>query len=524
MDGRRSSAASRQEPLQRQYRELGKRYDGLAKRYSEAMGLKQLHEKRAYILEADLRRLNPLLYRQDQHIERLRERIEKLQTQNHALREQLAGVREKMDVQSRPLPPFVKANVPAKAKKRPGRKAGHEAAHRPLPATIDHYVEVPPPVDAGGACGCPKCRTQLLWTKWHKRIVEDIEKPKPAVTCYHTLGGYCPSCREYVETRAPEQPPAADVPHGQLGINALAMAGMMRIVYRMPYALISQLMADLPGITISNGALAKQVTRMGKWLDKEYQRLRVFLRLAPAVHMDETSWRVDGNNRWLWTLLDARHTVFHVDKSRGQKVVKELLGEVFGGTLVTDFYTGYGAILCQKQKCLVHLLRELRDTAAKDPAFAKGSFHRRLKRLVKELLLLKKHKAELKAAEYQRSGGRLEERLRELSSRNWNEAHADRIAKRLRKHEKELTLFLWEEVDGTNNAAERALRPAVVMRKITGGSRSERGARATAVLMSVMRTARQQNLPIFDTIKRLLMTAWANQPAGLLTDTPADTS
>ena len=144
---------------------------------------------------------------------------------------------------------------------------------------------------------------------------------------------------------------------------------------------------------------------MGGWLEKEYERLHLFLRLAPAVHMDETSWRVDGKNRWLWALLDDRHTLFHVDKSRGSKVVQKLLGEVFGGTLVTDFYSAYGQMDCRKQKCLVHLLRELRDTAAKSEAFAGSSFHRRLKRLVKELLLLKKQKAEMKVRSIRPAGG-----------------------------------------------------------------------------------------------------------------------
>jgi transposase len=167
--------------------------------------------------------------------------------------------------------------------------------------------------------------------------VEDIIPSKAVAKCYHTTSGYCPSCRKRIESRAPEQPPAADVPHGQVGLNALAMAGLMRIGYRLPYELISQLMADLPGISISKGALARQITRMGRWLEKEYQQIRVFLQLAPAVHMDETSWRVDGKNRWLWALLDDRHTLFHMDKSRGSKVVTKLLGEVFGGALERTF-------------------------------------------------------------------------------------------------------------------------------------------------------------------------------------------
>ena len=508
----------------REYRQLSRRHDHFLKRYDEIQGQMQFHRNHAYHLEAELRTLRPEVYRAQQENHRLRERIEAQAAKIDALKKQLDAVKETLDLRPKQIPDFVKTNVPQMGKKRPGRKVGHEVAHRPLPPTIDLHVNLPLPKDAGGVCSCPHCNTQLNDVKQHDRIVEDIAPAKPVVSCYNTASGYCPSCRKRIETRAPEQPPAADVPHGQLGLNALAMAAVMRAVYRMPFELISQLMADLPGITISKGGIAKQMQRMGGWLEKEYERIRLLLHFSPAVHMDETSWRVDGKNWWLWVMLDDRHTLFHVDKSRGGQVVLKLLGEVFSGILVTDFYIAYNLVTCPKQKCLVHLLREIRDTAAKNPAFGTSSFARRLKRLIKELLLLKKQKPKMKADEYQRKGRRLEERLEELSQQNESDADINRLCKRLRKHKRELTLFLWEEVDASNNAAERALRPAVVMRKISGGSRSERGAKATAILMSVMRTARQQNLPVFETFKKLLMAAWANQPPGLLTNTPTNTS
>lgn len=115
--------------------------------------------------------------------------------------------------------------------------------------------------------------------------------------------------------------------------------------------------------------------------------------------------------------------------------------------------------------------------------------------------------------------------MRALAQTSWQEADADRIAARLRKHEGELTVFLWEPaVAPDNNAAEQALRPAVVLHKITGGSRSQRGARATAVLMSVVRTALQQDRPLLETIRTLLKNAWAGINPGLLTDVLANTS
>ncbi len=489
------------------------------KRYNEIMGQMQHYRSQCYHLEGELRYVRPELYRAHQKIGDLQDRVESLRQQNQVLQKRLAELTQKLDHQPRAIPAFVKPSLPRKTRKRPGRKAGHEPAHRPIPEKIDTHIDVPVPVDGGGVASCPHCHTQLAEVREHDRIVEDIIPAKVTTTCYHTISGYCPSCRKRIESRAPEQPPAADVPQAQLGINVLATAALMRVQYRLPYRLITQLMADLPGLTIAPGTVARQIERMGRWLEGEYDRLRIFLHHSPAIHMDETGWRVNAENRWLWAMLDEKHTFYHIDRSRGNKVVRKLLGDVFGGVLVSDFYSAYSRMGCRKQKCLVHLLRELRDTAARSPAFAAGSFRRRLKRLIKELLLLRKQKAKMKRARYVTCGQRLEERLKELAETKWEEPHATRIGKRLRKHQKELTLFLWEDaVDGTNNAGERALRPAVVMRKITGGSRSERGAKATAVLMSVLRTARQQNRPLFETIRTLLMNAWAGKNPGLLTD------
>jgi len=520
MDGDSGKTASRQD-WQGMYRKLVARQSRFLKRYDQIQQQLQFHRTQAYHLEGEVQHLRPRAYQDGLKIAHLEDRIEVLVADNARLKQRLADLTDKLDhsLPAKVIPDFVKANIPQKRKKRPGRKIGHEAAHRPVPANIDIQIIVPIPLDPSGACCCPICNTQLLNVKRHQRIVEDIVPAKVVSTCYHTISGDCLCCRKHVETRAPEQPPASDVAAVQLGVNALTTAALMRVQYRLPFRLITQLMSDLPGLPVSSGGVARQVQRMAAWLEGEYDRLRIFLRSSPAVNMDETSWRVDGHNGWLWALLDPTHSLFHRDQSRGHKVVRELLGDAFDGILSTDFYSAYTAMDCRKQKCLVHLLRELKQTAIKSQVFAGGQFQRRLKRLLKELLLLRKKKPKLKPGDYQRQGKRMEERLKELAEAPWDEPHAVRIAKRLNRHENELTLFLWEDgVEATNNAAERALRPAVVMRKITGGSRSERGARATAVLMSVIKTAQQQNRPLFETIKTLLMNAWAGKNPGLLTD------
>lgn len=377
--------------------------------------------------------------------------------------------------------------------------------------------DVPLPVDGRGKLCCPRCRTQLSEVKHHRRIVEDIIPSEVVTTCYRTHSGYCPSCRQRTESRAEDQPPAADIAPSQLGLNALATAAVMRVCYRLPLRQITQMFEDLPGLTLSPAAVSKQLERLGRWLSGQYDRLQLVLRAAGVVYADETGWRINGKNGYLWTWTNAEHTLYHIDRSRSGKVIADLLGEAFGGTLVSDFYAVYDQFDCPQQKCLAHLLRELRDAVQKRPELDSHTFFKRCKSLVQEMLRLKKRRKDLSATAYGRQVKSVETRLRNLGAKSWGDPDADRLAARLRKYQDRLTTFLHDaKVDGTNNAAERALRPAMVMRKITGGSRSPSGAQAWAILASVMRTAQQQGHDVVNTIQELLRASWAGKEAPIL--------
>ncbi|HVX90842.1 MAG TPA: IS66 family transposase [Candidatus Paceibacterota bacterium] len=478
-------------------------------------------------LEQELRVCGPELYRAHQHIDRLKQDLRRYRDENKLLKQKLADLTARLKQKPKPTPAFVKANVPqSKRSRTPGRKKGHAAALRPMPEKIDVHEQVAAPIDNFGHPCCPDCRSRLSDVQHHERIVEDIIPQQVLVTCYHTTSGFCPHCRKSVESRAQNQPPAADLPHAQLGLNALSYAMMMRVCYRLPLRQISSLFLQLPGLKISPAALVKQIQRVAKWLEKQYQGLKLVIRAAGVVHADETGWRTNGKNGYLWTLTTADSkpcTLYHVDRSRGAKVIVELLGKAFGHdgqTLVSDFYSVYDCFDAAQQKCLTHLLRELRDTLARRPELAEHEFFKRCKKLIQDMLGLKKRRTKLKVAQYHHQVQLVEKRLEALSRRQWDDADADRLSGRLSKYRTRLTTFLHKkEVDGTNNAAERAIRPAVVMRKITGGSRSEAGAKAWAILASVMRTAQQQGKNVLETIKTLLQAEWAGKDIMLLTDT-----
>ena len=438
------------------------------------------------------------LKEKDLEIARLEQRVHELTRQARA------------DDDAAQMPPFVKPNLPARRRrKKSGQKAGHPAALRPMPEVIDVHQDVPLPADTAGRASCPKCNACLLDVEEHERIVEDFIPAKVLVKCYHTQSGWCPGCRKRIESREREQPPAANLPHGQLGLNALATGVLLRITHRLPFRQVSQIFADLPGLTVSPGAITRQVQRIAGWLEKEFQDLKLEIRAAPHVYADETGWRTDGENGNLWAVTTPTQTLYHIDDSRGGKVIRELLGEAFGGTLVSDFYSAYATMDCKKQKCLTHLLREFKESAEKSPAFAGGVFYPKARRLVKEMLLLKDRWEQMSDERYTSRVCRLETRLDQLVDASYEEPNEKRIARRMAKHRKELTAFLWEkDLDGTNNAAERAIRPAVVARKISGGSRSDKGAGAFAKLASLLRTAGQQGKNLLGTIKGMLIAAW----------------
>ena len=499
------------------------------KQYERFKDEAQFLRMRCGDLEQELRVCGPQLYRAHQRIDHLEQANRRYRDENKRLKQKVADLTAELKQKPKPAAPaFAKANTPDKPSRTPGRKKGHPAALRPMPDKIDIHEHVNIPVDNLGKACCPECRSQLSDVEHQERFVEELVPSKVVTTCYHTTAGWCPNCRKNVESRAENQPPAADLPHAQLGLNALATAMVMRVCYRLPLRQITKLFLQLPGLKISPGAIVKQIRRVAKWLQKQYHRLKLVLRAAGVVHADETGWRTNGKNGYLWTLTTADVkspvTLYHVDRSRGAKVILELLGKAFGSggdqTLVSDFYSVYDQFDGPQQKCLTHLLRELRDTISRRPELAQHRFFKRCKKLVQDMLRLKKRRKKLETVEYWHQVDLVEQRLEELSQQQWDDPDADRLTGRLSKYRTKLTTFLHKkEVDGTNNAAERALRPAVVMRKITGGSRSDDGAKAWAILASVMRTAEQQGRPVLETIKTLLKAEWAGKDIALLTDT-----
>lgn len=278
----------------------------------------------------------------------------------------------------------------------------------------------------------------------------------------------------------------------------------------MPFRQIRTVLQKMAGLWVSAGGLVKQLKRIARWLRGEYEQLMLRMRASGVIHADETSWRIDGKNAWAWVFTQPLLTLFVVDDSRGGKVVGDALGVAFGGKLVCDFYSAYDGLDCDKQRCLTHLLREVKELGGKDESFAADPWAVKLKRWCKDAIAHKKKWKALADPQYERGASRVEDRLDQLVKLNPIHAEAKRLHKRVKKYRPELTRFLWDEqLEPTNNPAERALRPLVVARKVCGGSRSAAGADAWAKLSSILATQEQNGKNVLEETKKLLMDYWA---------------
>jgi len=209
----------------------------------------------------------------------------------------------------------------------------------------------------------------------------------------------------------------------------------------------------------------------------------------------------------LWCFSTSDLTYYMIDRARGSPALLKFFITEFAGTLVSDFWGAYNFVHCKaRQTCLVHLLRDLEfveqyKRPGKDwPAFAK-----KLRRLMHDAIRLWKRDA-VAEEEYASRRARLDVRLQELIDAPWKDMQARRLIKRLRRHQHDLFTFLDQaDVPFDNNHAERAIRPAVIIRKNSYANRSQRGADTQAVLMSVYRTLKQRGHDPLQTITNALI-------------------
>ncbi len=230
-------------------------------------------------------------------------------------------------------------------KRRPGRKRGHPGAHRRAPDHIDDYQE-------HTLRDCPDCDGQLGESiRTHTRIIEEIPPVTPKVT-EHTVHGYwCPRCQKIVTA------PVTDaLPHSTLGLRFLVLTAWLHYCIGVSVGNCVKIAGAFLGFTVSPGGLTQGWKNLARLLEGGYEDIRQKCRTSAVLHADETGWRVNGITHWLWAFATKQFCYYLIDRHRSTAVVKAVLGTVFPGILITDFYGAYNALeALAKQKCYFHL-------------------------------------------------------------------------------------------------------------------------------------------------------------------------
>ena len=394
-----------------------------------------------------------------------------------------------------PRMPGLKAKPGRKppAQQGPRKQRRHGFARRRMTPTrrVEHAMD-----------HCPDCGTQLSggWTHRTREVI-DLPQVPVEVTEHVYMARICPGCRR--RCLPPTQLDGVVMGQQRLGVNLISLIATLREEARLPIGVIRKYLRIVHGLHVSKGAIVDAVHRTAQQGQAKVASILAQIRASPVVHADETGWREDGHNGYVWTFStpDAR---YFLRRGRGKAVVDEALGDAFSGVLVSDFYAAYHHYNGPKQRCWAHLLRDIHDLRARYPDDAPLA---QWADAVHQLYRQAKACTHPQEASRRTAQLALERRLLALCQPFLLDASATqaKLCRRIERHIKELFVFVAEPaVPSDNNAAERSLRHLVVSRKISGGTRSERGTDSKMTLASLFGTWRVQGLNPLTACRQLL--------------------
>lgn len=441
--------------------------------------------------------------------EQLREIIQQQQRQIEALQAEVARLRGELEEArrhgKRQAAPFRKG-TPKNNPKKPGRKAGPDHgkhAHRqpPPPQEITETLEAPLP-DA-----CPHCGAAVTGTELAQQFQDEIPR-QPIRRQFNVHVGRCTRCGRRVQGRHPLQTSdALGAAQSQLGPDAQAAVVDLNKEMGLSHHKIAKTMGALFGIDLTRGASAQVVLRAAQRLEPAHQEIIEEIKNSERLNLDETGWRVGGRPAWLHVWVSDRATCYAVDPRRSADALEGVLGIDWEGVLVHDGYSTYDRFgEAIHQQCIFHILRRAREMVAGARAGAV-----RFPRQVIELFTGAIHwrnahaGAGLPPPAWEAARFDWETQLLELLAVERVNAENARLSAHLANHFASWFTFLSDEaVPPTNALGEQAVRPAVVNRKVWGGSRTESGAKAQGVLTSVLRTCQQSAQSAVDFVSETL--------------------
>ena len=436
------------------------------------------------------------LKNKDKIIKELQKEVERLRQEKEHLEKKVVDLEQQLSFFKTPHTPpskqFFKKRVPHASKKL-GAPRGHEGATRNTPEpteTLNHFLTQ-----------CPKCNEFLGKPfRVEEKIEEDIPEPQPVKTTKHIIGFYdCKNCGIVTAKTGLSK-------KGCFGKNILTQTTLMKYDDRLPARKVVNTLNRSHLLTLTHSTVLNIVQRVVKSVQHAYEQLKIQVRTFFNIYIDETGIKVQGKQFWIWIFTTVTMTFFVIRKSRHCKIVKEVLGENFKGVINCDGWETYKTYKDDNnnvllQRCWAHSTREIEAVAEKYGAV------KPLFKWFKNIFVMVCKARESKKTLYQRT--KLKEKC-EKELRRWLDV--TKPYKELRTvrtkiengFEHWFTCILYPEVEPTNNRAERMLREQVVLRKITGTLRNEKGTTANEVMMSLITTWKQQNKNPFIELRALL--------------------
>jgi hypothetical protein len=424
-----------------------------------------------------------------EEIRKLREEIERLKKEIEEYKKRHPSTVGVKNGKAYEIKPENQNNSESNSRKQ-GAQIGHKGHFRKMPH-INERIKV-----KASYFSCPICSSPLVRKGIRRRVIEDIPPIEPKVIQYRIERMYCRKCKKAFEPEVPNALPGA-----RLSLRTMLIAAYLKVGMRISIENVSTTMKEMFGIAISEGEVQEILYQLSDALGTEYIRLLDEIRKAPSRHMDTTSWRESGVNTDLWVFVTKAEAIFHTAKSNNHEVALAILGKHNG----TDIHDRYGAFdtLASKthnrqQYCWAHIISD-----AKELEEFYGDEGKRIKESLQKVY------EEAKSFDGHGSRGdvdHLYERLTFLLDTGYEHIRTRKFVDNLLRRKKEwLFRFVIDpEVEPTNNRAERALRPSVIYRKVSGGTRSSRGSEAYDRLFSIFYTQKLRKRSFIRDVPQLI--------------------
>jgi len=363
---------------------------------------------------------------------------------------------------------------------------------------------------------CPHCGTPLEDAEEAPRVIQQVEiRDVPIrIDAHRGHASWCPSCRAIHYAPFPATVEAG----GLFGPRLTTLVAYMKGVCHASFSTIRKFLRDIVGVRVSRGYLRKLIAKMSDALEPTFEALLAALPDQPAIHIDETGHKDNGDRFWTWCFHADLYTLFRIDPSRGSQVLLEVLGAEFTGVIGCDYFSAYRKYMrlntsVAVQFCLAHLIRDVKylTTLRDAPTQAYGE---RLRQALKALFEVIHRRDDLTPPAFQQALEHARNQVVAEASQQVPQTNdAQNLATRFEKHGAQYFQFITTpDIEPTNNLAEQAIRFVVIDRRITQGTRSASGRQWCERIWTVIATCTQRGIDIFEFLHQSLLAHWNLMP------------